>query len=168
MHTTAISIATLKTLATSPNPSIANAAISLIVARFLASRDACKSFSDDLDSPHHETGRRARLAASFLQDYSSLSDHATLPWEIPGFSHGNHRGDETDNDGFWTPSLVPRLIDAGIDDSELDLAAVPRQRQTSGDDTAELERRRLRREAMVLHEGDGIIAEEATSVLGRI
>ncbi|EME38263.1 hypothetical protein DOTSEDRAFT_57407 [Dothistroma septosporum NZE10] len=66
-----IAISTLKTLALSPNPSIASSAASLIVTRFASLPDAAEIISTDLYSKDEDTRRRAKQAIAYLQDWDT-------------------------------------------------------------------------------------------------
>lgn len=107
--------------------------------------------------------RQARTAVSFLKDWPLPpgAEH-DLPSTPLGF-----RNDDDDRPASfeWTPDSLPDLIDpADVDERERAVAgwervlhAHPGSRVAY--DAVETERRRRRREAMVLHEGSGRIEE---------
>ena len=177
----AISLQTLKTLATSPNPSIAASATSLIVQRFAALPDASKLLANDANSGDEARSRQALTAIKFLRDWPSgpmFSDVVSIP-DSPAMSPcleampGDREGGLT-----RTPESLPDLfaVDGELVGAEMDRmdglivpsrehpvagwTNVPRERPPRTENLEELERRRRRREAMVLHEGSGRVNED--------
>ncbi|KAK5124109.1 hypothetical protein LTR85_001812 [Meristemomyces frigidus] len=171
-----IDLAALKTLATSPNPNIANAAISLIVTRFAQMPSASQTLAQDSYSKDETIRRQARTAVTFLKDYPlpPYGDGDT-GFELPWTPTRHHPADDDDAAFEWTPDSLPDLIDPREADEQLTLGdgvrAIPtpvgRWSDGTGDipepraahGALETERRRRRREAMVLHEGSGGIVE---------
>lgn len=73
----AISLETLRTLAFSPNPSIALAARGLIITRFASLPDAGEIITRDLSSSDESVKARARTAINYLSEWDeALSVHA--------------------------------------------------------------------------------------------
>ena len=158
-----ISLENLKILAESPDPNISNAAISLIVSRFRKSPEAKMAMIRDHQSKDKEIYNRAKTANDFLAQWGDLpgsaprrhsrsvsldsSPQVSIEEDTPLTDDGG--GGAEWADGIVVPSPLNPV--AGWTD-------VPRERPLSGD-VDELERRRNRREAMVLHEGAGSLAE---------
>ncbi|WPH02697.1 Hypothetical protein R9X50_00556300 [Acrodontium crateriforme] len=149
-----ISLETLKTLSTSTNQNIANAAISIIVNRYLKQPNAQENLVQESKSPDENVQKRAKLIIRFLKH-----------WPIPtGFDHPvagdgtwtpyteSHIGED-----FFTPLSIPETFE--FDESITGWTDIPRERPVSLD-LGETERRRRRREAMVLRESDGQVQEE--------
>ena len=141
----AISLATITTLAGSPNPSVSSAAIALMIGRIERSQDLMASVRADQKSDNPDLCRKATLARELLLDWSP--DLIALSDSINGHVDGTAVVDRTLTPLDWTAEDL--LATAGWN-------AVPRERPSPDDGEA----RRRRREVMVLHEGDGRIAEE--------
>ncbi|KAK4550196.1 hypothetical protein LTR36_003163 [Oleoguttula mirabilis] len=121
----AINLAALKTLATSPNPNIANAAISLLVTRFAQTPRASQILAKDTYSRDETLRRQARTAVTFLKDWPlppADIDRGAAGFDMPWTPPLRQRGDELDggdddddegNDGAFegTPDSLPDLID---------------------------------------------------------
>ncbi|RMX73043.1 hypothetical protein D0869_14001 [Hortaea werneckii] len=152
-----ISVETLKILADSPNPNIANSAISLIVTRFASAKSASEMLARDA----YSTGRYRRALIGIRR------------WKCPGprtVPHEDTASVMMLTDDFagieWMPETLPELIDSGMVDGgavrrtgmEVVGGLHSRPRMLAEDDEAE--RRRRRREAMVLHEGGGRVVED--------
>ncbi|KAL1311699.1 hypothetical protein AAFC00_001801 [Neodothiora populina] len=69
-----ISLESLRTLAASPNPDIANAAISLLVSRFASSDTACDKLTLEIFSSSSETRSRAKQMLDILDNYPLPTD----------------------------------------------------------------------------------------------
>ncbi|KAF1353637.1 hypothetical protein BDV97DRAFT_419676 [Delphinella strobiligena] len=69
-----IGLDSLRTLATSPNPDIANAAISLLVSRFASSDAACNELTLDLFSGSKEIRHHAKYVLDLLDNYPLPAD----------------------------------------------------------------------------------------------
>lgn len=169
----AISLDVLRTLATSPNPNISKSAIDLITARCGKSSDLLASVQADADSSDPVLRRRARTALSFLGSW-------TLGGEIgnsvpPGMRTGGSTGalnlspsmmslDNTyefdELNSLPPPRLRTHTFDYDGAEPPFDLNLANLAGSGGYEDDSETERRRLRREAMVLHEGDGRLLEE--------
>ncbi|KAI6875759.1 hypothetical protein KC323_g266 [Hortaea werneckii] len=170
-----ISVETLKILADSPNPNIANSAISLIVTRFASAKSASEMLAQDAYSSDPKLRSQARTAIAFLKDWplppgSDRDPTLDMPWTPDRPSRGYGLRDDADEDDFagieWMPETLPELIDSGMVDGgavrrtgmEVVGGLHSRPRMLAEDD--EVERRRRRREAMVLHEGGGRVVED--------
>ena len=167
-----ISLEDLRVLAESPNPNISNAAINIIISRFSRLANAGNLLNKDCTSKSGEVRKRARTAVQFLRNQgvslralpqspprshrlSSVDSLSTVDdapagrtlsaAELARMLNGGAGGVEGGD--AWVGQFVPSAADpiAGWTD-------VPRERPMEGDDE-ESERRRLRREAMVFHEG---------------
>ena len=173
---TAISLENLKLLADSPNTNIANAATSLIVERFVKHPNAAQSLAKDFISPDEETRNRANLINSFLIEWgfpsglmAPKSRRCSLPliptspplltsnseMELTTEQLSRRLGDGDGQGAEWAAGvLIPSPLNpvAGWTN-------VPRERPVDENDGDEVERRRRRREAMVLHEGAGRVVE---------
>lgn len=162
-HHQGISLENLKILSESPDPNISNAAMSLIVSRFRASSGAKMAFIRDMRSKDKEIYNRARTANDFLVDWGDL------PGSVPRRNSRSYSPDSSSE--VIAEEIRERLMDGdggaewadgGVVPSALNPVAgwtdVPRERPFGGD-VEEVERRRNRREAMVLHEGAGRVEE---------
>lgn len=165
----------MKILADSPNPNIANSAISLIVTRFASAKSASEMLAQDAYSSDPKLRSQARTAIAFLKDWplppgSDRDPTLDMPWTPDRPSRGYGLRDDADEDDFagieWMPETLPELIDSGMVDGgavrrtgmEVVGGLHSRPRMLAEDD--EVERRRRRREAMVLHEGGGRVVED--------
>lgn len=160
-----ISLEHLKLLTESPNFNIANAATGLVVDRFMRDGDAYRSFMRDLHSEDEATRHRARLTRDFLRTWPAKSGHI-LPRYPPSRSDSGRSlsdgGDLTDEESRLHDGEANLLYDGEInvvipsdDDPVAGWTNVPRERPTAD----EAERRRRRREAMVLRESEGGVEE---------
>lgn len=154
--TPAIDLATLKTLATSPNTNIANAAMSLIITRFARTPYASMILGQDSRSKDPSIRNQARTAIAFINDWpwpfhADRDAGFDLPWTPP-----RHHSADADDDGVeLTLDSLPDLIHP----TEVDEQFAEVRRPRAPHDDVETDRRRRRREAMVLHEGGGGIVE---------
>ncbi|TKA83742.1 hypothetical protein B0A55_00083 [Friedmanniomyces simplex] len=171
-----ISLATLKTLATSPNPSISASAISLIIDRYDKSPHACQTLCDERKSPDPAIQRQCRTAIDFLVDWPStppglgLCVRALTQPSSPAYSAWL-RGETADGEPLpRMPISMPGLSveDGGLGEDwtpNVDVHSagifgwrdvMPREMEVDdGEERTEEERRRRRREAVVVHEGGG-------------
>ncbi|KAK0344155.1 hypothetical protein LTR91_015195 [Friedmanniomyces endolithicus] len=172
-----ISLATLKTLATSPNPSIAASAISLIIDRYYNSRHSCQNLDEDCLSLDPAVQRQCRTAMDFLVDWPStpggLRRYVRAMTAPPSAAHSAWSGDENlEREPLPDmPSLMPgsRIEEGAVGEdwvSGVELRSVevegwrnvvPRERDGNdeGEEMSEEGRRRSRREAVVVHMGGG-------------
>ena len=179
-----ISIKTLQTLAASTDPNIANSAISLLVSRVKRSQADMISIRKDLRSKDQETRRSATIAFDFLRQWPSGPEDIE-PLEPGQLPFGLTFGTPGPNDGgtLWTPNdeemrelrslgmeeigFNPWRIEEeeeevvpSIENAVAGWTDVPRPRSPAANgDADEVERRRRRREAIVLHEGAGRLEE---------
>ena len=166
-------------LAESPDPNIANAAISLIVFRFARQPNASRSLLKDCDSTDETTRIQANQAAHFLRAWPLPPDldRERLPFTTPSEDGDIFAPSEAESDEGFV-SVSRRLHDhlAGVrggsdgwvnqhqevvpstEDPVAGWTNVPRERPLD-DGEEDWESRRRRREAMVLHEGEGRVVE---------
>ncbi|KAI7181657.1 hypothetical protein KC316_g8700 [Hortaea werneckii] len=96
-----ISVETLKILADSPNPNIANSAISLIVTRFASAKSASEMLARDAYSSDPKLRSQARTAIAFLKDWplppgSDRDPTLEMPWTPDRPSRGYGLRDDAD------------------------------------------------------------------------
>lgn len=169
----AISLTTLGTLSTSPNPRISTAARGILIRRFAALPNATEILEADLNSTKPIVRRRAQQAVRYLEEWDEevtpgyegrqqMEQDVLLQWEEPY----NPRLNSDEN---WDER--PGYVDAAVDrivsriDEELEIPVSGRGGRVSAEvlqreDEDEERRRRRRREAIVLHEGGGSVGEE--------
>lgn len=162
----------LRVLADSPHPNIANAAISLVLSRFARLPHATQTITKDLASDDPLICKRAQTAVHFLRNRENVPWDARggLPLSPPGYATPTHWSEvlsEGSEDGFGRRLSDVRdgEVDGGgvivpsIEDPVAGWEDVPRERALNGTDGAgdDAEARRRRREAMVLHEGEGAV-----------
>lgn len=94
-----------------------------------------------------------------------------MPWSLPRrwatsarFNAGGIGLDDTDDEVEWPPDIFPDVSDPGATDADglrrTGIEVVGEvDRAITADEALETERRRRRREAMVLHEGSGRLEE---------
>lgn len=173
-------------LATSPNPNISNAAISLIVSRIGVTPGAMDSILKDKRSDDEVTRRRAQTAIDFMQEWEtpiggntyavpdspvdrehdSMSDQI---WTSHGLLEGEV-GEAPDSSLLsrqdWTMLGPPLRRNAGLGTRD-DPQPHPLSNVTNASSLPNSpETRRQRREAMVLHEGEGEV--EAGDIIGPV
>ncbi|OQO00486.1 hypothetical protein B0A48_13835 [Cryoendolithus antarcticus] len=141
-----IPIATLKTLYSSPNFNISDAATALIMTRYRQSPETRKSIERDAVSADEDVAFRAKRTLSFIRDWEVLRDRE-IASAIPTPA-GSDDGTLDDRNGAGSAAAF-----AGWD-------AVPRPPQA--DHTSQdLEARRRRRNAWIHHEAeDGSLVED--------
>ncbi|KAK0309399.1 hypothetical protein LTR01_004506 [Friedmanniomyces endolithicus] len=172
-----ISLATLKTLATSPNPSIAASAISLIIDRYYNSPRSCQNLDEDCLSLDPAVQRQCRTAMNFLVDWPStpggLRRYVRAMTAPPSAAHSAWSGDES-LEGEPLPEVLTfmpgtRVEDGAVREDGVSGAemrsvevegwrnVVPMERDglDEGEEMSEERRRRNRREAVVVHVGGG-------------
>ncbi|KAF2723280.1 hypothetical protein K431DRAFT_301876 [Polychaeton citri CBS 116435] len=158
-----ISIQTLKTLTEHPNPKIRNAAVSILVNQSMGGPASIQSQIrrevsnyDAEQREHDRAGRVMRLLIHWDGDRVTVPDREDIDFVNPIF-----QPDGTfiwANDGDWTETAAqPPIYEADRAARQSNLGFQPRERN---EDALEAERRRRRREAMVLHEGSGQVMEE--------
>lgn len=132
----AIKTSSLLALASSHNVEISASATKLLCERFYASSSARRLLLRDLGSPKAAVQRKAQLAFRLLRDHGVFREY--------GLSYGY-------------AGIEPRV---GWEDVEI-LPAVPRGLRESVQEDGEEERdaRRRRREAVVIHDGEGRVGE---------
>ncbi|KAK0285799.1 hypothetical protein LTR35_005139 [Friedmanniomyces endolithicus] len=172
-----ISLATLKTLATSPTPGIAASAISLIIDRYYNSRHSCQNLDEDCLSLDPAVQLQCRTAMDFLVDWPStpggLRRYVRAMTAPPSAAHSAWSGDENlERESLPDmPSVMPdsRIEEgavgedwvSGVELRSVDVEGwrnvVPRERDGNdeGEEMSEEGRRRSRREAVVVHMGGG-------------
>ncbi|KAJ4987369.1 hypothetical protein SVAN01_07107 [Stagonosporopsis vannaccii] len=133
----AIKTTSLLTLAQSPNIEIRTSATTLLCERFYANPSALKLLLRDLGSADKHVQRSAQLAFRLLRDYGMFRAH--------GLSYG-------------FGGLEPQ---AGWENVEVFGGGRPRRSLRESERDAEEERdvRRRRREAVVVHDGEGRVGE---------
>ncbi|KAK3111328.1 hypothetical protein LTR53_013551 [Teratosphaeriaceae sp. CCFEE 6253] len=170
-----IPLPTLRTLIASPNLHIANAATQILIHRFAALPSARQELRADYHSPDEAVRGRCRAAMEFLMDWHTASPaldrciraiaQSTGPW-----------GPENDvrDAELEREARVDRGAGSGSEDSHVarmfsGWADIPRERAEGEDLVGEWERRRWRREAMVVgvgEEDDGEDVEQAEESYG--
>ncbi|CAK4032756.1 Hypothetical predicted protein [Lecanosticta acicola] len=171
-----ISLTTLGTLATSPNPSIATAAKSIIIRRFAGLPNATEILETDLHSKNDVVRRRARQAVAYLDEWDEdIAPDQFDVEELPPASGGYIRQEEMREVGRLRRQ-IQLLEGSGMSQDDVDLAMegiMSRLEELGFSDVSQLglaspivglnadaEARRNRREAIVLHEGAGRIEED--------
>ncbi len=137
----AIKTGSLLTLAQSHNIEIRTSATKLLCERFFAHPAARKLLLRDLDSPDKAVQRSAQLAFMLLRDYGVFRGHG-LSYAFSSVEMGA-RADEF---GVWTS--VPRAR-----------GSLREEMGSERDAEEERDARRRRREAVVIHDGEGRVGE---------
>lgn len=128
--------------------------------RYLKQPNALSNLQEKAQSPDEDAQKRAKLILRFLKHWpaqTGLEHPATMlddgTWTPYTESH-------IGADDFFTPLSVPGLFERlGTDEDLTGWTDIPRERPLNLD-VGEAERRRRRREAMVLRESDGQVEEE--------
>lgn len=150
--------------------------------RFAQLPEASQLLARDAYSTDEKLRKQARTAIEFLRDWPSgpLLREAVSILDSPNLSPRltGRISDETNGDVGRTPDSIPDLITvdrepvvaemdrvdgltmSNVPNAVAQWMSVPRERPPGTADAAELERRRRRREAMVLHEGGGHVNED--------
>ncbi|KAJ9669062.1 hypothetical protein H2201_000888 [Coniosporium apollinis] len=153
----AISLTSLKTLATCDNANIRDAAIKVVCARVIADKAAQDLIISQLYSPDTLTREIATRAAHLID--KQLRSHA---WRLPPLARTSTRTVTRrwviDGDGRW---VAEPGGDEGARQPLRDVTAGGFTRSRFREESPEeLALRRRRREAMVLNEGDRPVGEE--------
>jgi len=167
----AVALQDLKVLAMSPSPNISNTAITMIADRVSQHPGLWRTITEESKSPNERIRQRALRTIRFLDDW-------TMNSPFPAMRGGRDIPPIPARDPEWggeSRGIVSSLEDIG---AAADLFApgaaapsagwdrVPSERPPATHSADEAARRRSRREAMVLHEGDGRINE--SDIISRV
>lgn len=150
-----LSVETLRALVTHHNPNIANSAISIVLQRFAALPNISEEMYEEYNSSDPVVRHRARTIMKFLENYP-------LPPEMDRILPIRPADADAVMDSLRrSQSPSPFVYNASGNDS------VPQHVREHGsqvpgltEEMMEARNRRIRREAVVLHEGDGEIVED--------
>ncbi|KAH0288617.1 hypothetical protein KCU62_g5024, partial [Aureobasidium sp. EXF-3399] len=162
-----ISLEALSTLVTSPNQEISNAATSLLLSRFTQDHKATSHLTEDLFSPKPSVRTSAKRILDLfdtsaidlypLNDNTVASIHDKSDPTYQTMCRAYFKAVRKYRQVHESPAALDELR-GDADDAGVSHAAGRARFQASSNHEAEV--RRHRREAMVLHEGGGVIGSQ--------